>query len=1102
MRKYLPDSIETALGHQKLIRQGVRSTSKGGPNDETKEGHDRTDKPTAITVGRRRRVIAFSTPTDKLKGVIGTDQTGRLPTTSDRGHKYLFLLADVDTDLIHAVPIKSRKSAELIRAFEESYDTLVECGFEPVLHRIDHETSKDLIKTIQERKLHYEIMPPANHRQNPAERAIQTYKSHFISIINGLDDSFPPGAWDLLIPQVNTTLNMLRPCGVNPAHSVYSYTHGPFDFSAHPLAPLGCKAVVHQRRIQNGGTRGGWGNKGKIGYYIGPAMHSYRVWRFYMPETGGIQETDTARFYPKYAIPTISTANQIAESLDTIAEALKAPAPTHTDISENEKLCAVIERLRDIYGITNPTGKQPTNQAVPAPRVNDYTKTKHKQNHRIGTRIKVVEYENGKKKTYLGTAKAYDPSTGLYHVIFDDGEYEEFDNEEMHRFRVITATRRQLPQANHLTIKGFFPKAVKATSPPKLQPLPPKQAVGLFYADDVTQYYGLNAGSIWDEELHRWMAYRDLIKHPNPVIRKRWQNAGINEFGRLAQGYDGSEGLNVVTFIAKSDMPNGKRATYARYVVDYRPEKDEPWRLRITCGGDRLEYSGNTTTHSASMETIKCQLNNIISRPNSKAATCDISNMYLESFLPEAEYVRFHLSLIPEAIVKAYGLRTLATPEGYVYARVNKAWYGLKQAGKIAHDDLVARLATAGYHKNLIEGYFKHESRDIDFTLVVDDFLVRYEKKEDLDHLVQTVRKDYKFKVDEDAKQYVGINLKWDYKRQTVCLSMDGYIEQALREFEHDAPSVPYHAPSKYLPPRYGERIQYATVDDTELLGKDDVTYIQRVVGKLLYYARAIDPTMLHAINDISLSTAKGTEATLKATTHLLNYAHTHPSTEIIYRASDMILRVESDAAYLVAAEARSRAGGYHYLTNKTGTLFNGPVLILAKVIKNVMASAAEAEIGALYMNGQEAVGLRNCLEAMGHKQPPTPMKTDNSTANGIINNTMKQRRSKALDMRFYWIRDRTKQGQFHIYWDAGRNNLADYYTKHHPASLHRLVRPIHTYVQGLSPTTLQGCIEIMNRLQSSKKKNNPNPSGLLAALTAYDEVGDKRRQRRLHNLV
>jgi hypothetical protein len=105
------------------------------------------------------------------------------------------------------------------------------------------------------------------------------------------------------------------------------------------------------------------------------------------------------------------------------------------------------------------------------------------------------------------------------------------------------------------------------------------------------------------------------------------------------------------------------------------------------------------------------------------------------------------------------------------------------------------------------------------------------------------------------------------------------------------------------------------------------------------------------------------------------------------------------------------------------------------------MASAAEAQVGGLFVNGQEAVPIRTTLRELNHLQLPTPIKTDNSTASGIANNTLKQRKSRAMDMRFYWIRDRVKQNQFIIYWRPGTENLGDYFTKHHPASRHHLIR-------------------------------------------------------------
>ena len=145
----------------------------------------------------------------------------------------------------------------------------------------------------------------------------------------------------------------------------------------------------------------------------------------------------------------------------------------------------------------------------------------------------------------------------------------------------------------------------------------------------------------------------------------------------------------------------------------------------------------------------------------------------------------------------------------------------------------------------------------------------------------------------------------------------------------------------------------------------------------------------------------------------------------------------------------------------------------MAKVIEIVMVSAVEAESGALFLDGQEAMALRDCLEAMGHPQPAAPMKTDNGTVNGMVNNTMKQKRSKAIDMRFHWLQDRTNQGQFRMCWEAGATNFDDFHTKHHPAVCHKTLRPIHTHIEGLSPETPQGCVKMMKKRFSE----NLNPS-------------------------
>jgi hypothetical protein len=127
------------------------------------------------------------------------------------------------------------------------------------------------------------------------------------------------------------------------------------------------------------------------------------------------------------------------------------------------------------------------------------------------------------------------------------------------------------------------------------------------------------------------------------------------------------------------------------------------------------------------------------------------------------------------------------------------------------------------------------------------------------------------------------------------------------------------------------------------------------------------------------------------------------------------------------------------------------------------MASAAEAEMGALFYNAKDGAMLRVILEELGHPQGATPLQTDNSCASGIANDTVKQRRSKAIDMRFYWIKDRVRKGEFLVFWRAGSENDADYFTKHHSPSHHRLMRSRYLF-EKLTRHNIRlqrGCVDV-----------------------------------------
>ena len=167
---------------------------------------------------------------------------------------------------------------------------------------------------------------------------------------------------------------------------------------------------------------------------------------------------------------------------------------------------------------------------------------------------------------------------------------------------------------------------------------------------------------------------------------------------------------------------------------------------------------------------------------------------------------------------------------------------------------------------------------------------------------------------------------------------------------------------------------------------------------------RALDSPVLHALNDIACAVTKGTKATIHAMTCFLNYIASNPLPSIMCRASNMILYVVSDAAYLVSPKVRSRTGGFHYLGSNDGSYtIQCTSICTGNGKKKAMVSAAEAEVAALYLNAQEIQPFRQCLTDMGHPEPATQLNTDHQTATGILNGTIKQSCcSKAIDMGFY----------------------------------------------------------------------------------------------------
>ena len=177
---------------------------------------------------------------------------------------------------------------------------------------------------------------------------------------------------------------------------------------------------------------------------------------------------------------------------------------------------------------------------------------------------------------------------------------------------------------------------------------------------------------------------------------------------------------------------------------------------------------------------------------------------------------------------------------------------------------------------------------------------MKYVGEEHAKHLLQTLNKTYKTSSEWEGKRYIGLTLEWDYINRFLHVSMPGYCDKACQRFQHTRPTKPQHQPYPHVEPTYGAKQQFAQDDDqSPTLSKEDKTFIQEVVGVFLYYARAVDCTMLAALGSLASQQANPTENTMKKVKQFLDYAVTHPDAIITYRASNMVLFGHSDASYL-----------------------------------------------------------------------------------------------------------------------------------------------------------------------------------------------------------
>ena len=200
-----------------------------------------------------------------------TDDTGRFPVRARSGNQYVMVAYHANANLILQQAFRNKSDRHRISAYNAIMTRLADKGLTVDLQILDKEATSAYKETIVDKwKTAFQLVPPEMHQRNREERAIWTFKDHFLAILAGVDPAFPPYLWDLLLPQAELTLNLLRQSHLNPKISAWEYFNGPFDFNKTPLGPVGCRVLIHAKPV----SRRSWDFRAKDGFYIGPAMDS------------------------------------------------------------------------------------------------------------------------------------------------------------------------------------------------------------------------------------------------------------------------------------------------------------------------------------------------------------------------------------------------------------------------------------------------------------------------------------------------------------------------------------------------------------------------------------------------------------------------------------------------------------------------------------------------------------------------------------------------------------------------------------------------------------------------------------------------------------
>jgi hypothetical protein len=882
-----------------------------------------------------------------------------------------------DANYIHAAPLHDYSAASYLAAYNEGIAIFKTkrpgINFMPTYEIADNAMTQAFIADLRLRGITCTLVPPNNHRSNNAERAIQTFKNHFIAGLSTCDPSFPVSEVKDIVPQVLITLNLLRKSRSSPL-TAQEEIHGLFDSNRFDLHPPGTRVIT----LDDPSSRASFAPHGPIAFYLGPAMNHYRTYRVYCPDTKRCRNTDSVAWIPftpvvpKYpTLPPGLFANEPSAAPSTnptrayTANPTIDPVTNHPSYSEGDSVAPIP---------TNQQCNQPMLTPPPSP-------------HSI---VDIPLSVTAPPPTITSTLPSA-PRFRLTHSSLSEGVY-------------LPAPSRPLQPAPAPQVEESNPG--QSTAHP-------------------TAYYVHYEQSIRGPDLLTWQTSMDtemrrLITKTNSMT---YLPSGIVPHGAKVATANPITKRKLDPLDHSITTEFRTRLTWGREPIsDAHPTSSST----IDTTAVKLFLNSVVSDHTSIVSTIDITdfyLNSKLDKP----AYLWVPIRYLPqqtrdwlqvSHLPNTAKLLFEVynaiyGMDDAGRVSQQDLLKHLLPYGFYMCRHTPGLFRHRSRKSFVFATWVDDFLIKSNPNTTDLSYFTDalsKKYPIKFTESATSYLgYRIQLRRHSDPSLDTLTIDMP---DYVTQSLIDLNFTATSKPNSPIL-YEAPVFGASTQFEPTDDSPPAtDAEQSYLRRAVGMFRYYAqAIDSTILLTLSRLASSQ---------AHPTKNTML-LLNRLLNYIAQYPNATIVY----------RPSNMQLHLHSDESYLSEPLSRSRSAGFSTCGAIIFNGI-NKPSSI-NGPIRTTSSIIPTVVGSAMEASYAALYMNAQDATVDRQTLADLGHPQCSTLITYDNSTAGNLANRTAKVKRSKAVAMRYHWIQDRIEDGHFKIQWAPGALNLADYPSKAHP---------------------------------------------------------------------